>query len=85
MTIGKKRTMEISLICYAEVSYHFAMFCNPKYRGENFKWSDFPEMMSDWAEIWLFTSAIPTNKENVQLAQSFAREIARRLVDRLND
>jgi len=46
---------EIALICYACVSSNFAIFCNPKNQGCNFKWENFVNMQKNKmkTQIWL--------------------------------
>lgn len=43
--VSDKNMDRVSLICHATVCHMFAMFCNPVYRGPNFSWANFPEMM----------------------------------------
>lgn len=43
--ISNRNVDRVSLICHATVCRMFATFCKPVYRGPNFTWSNFPEMM----------------------------------------
>lgn len=49
------RQDRIALYCHAHVARNFAMFHNPRYRGPNFKWDEFPDMMADSCKVSLFT------------------------------
>jgi hypothetical protein len=83
MSISDKKSMEIANVCYANVAGQFAMFCNPKYRGPNFTWSEFANMMEGQADTWMMIHRVRGHKEDVnKTAALFAREIAERLVTR---
>lgn len=49
------RQDRIALYCHAVVARNFAMFHNPKYRGPNFDWASFPDMMAEQCKVSLFT------------------------------
>jgi hypothetical protein len=84
MKITKLKQYEIANVCYANVANEFAMFTNPRYRGENFTWDKFAEMCESQAEGWMFIHRVCGDKEAVNaLAKQYAREIAERLVDRM--
>ena len=75
--------MEVANVCYANVAGQFAMFCNSKYRGPNFTWSDFASMMEEQAGTWMMIHGVRGHKEDInKQAAQFAREIAQRLVTR---
>lgn len=84
--IQSKET-KIANICYAIVSGNFAMFCNPKNCGSNFKWSWFVTRQEEQCanDIWIYIP-VPRNKELKQeiadTAARFGKEIAERLVTR---
>ena len=83
--ISTKKRMEIANICYANVAGSFAMFTNPKYRGEKFTWERFPEMMEREADLWMMLHLVKGKKDEVNaLAKKFAREIAETLVERMS-
>lgn len=44
--ISKKRMYDIDFVCLSVVSGMFSDFINPKFRGPNFSWTGFPEMVS---------------------------------------
>lgn len=56
--ISNKNMDRVSLVCYATVSNMFAMFCNPKFRGSNFQWKNFPKMMSGHCRSQVFMANI---------------------------
>jgi hypothetical protein len=59
------------------------MFCNSKYRGPNFSWAEFANMMEGQADTWMMIHRVRGHKEDVnKTAALFAREIAERLVTR---
>jgi hypothetical protein len=84
--IQSKET-KIANICYAIVSGNFAMFCNTKNCGPNFKWSEFAEMQEDMCltDIWIYIP-VPRNTKAKQeikdMAAKFGREIAESLIRR---
>lgn len=79
----KNKQLEVANYCYALVSGMFANFHNPIFRGSKFVWSEFPELVSELAEVQVFTS-VTMNKNNKaeieRKASEFAREIASNLV-----
>ena len=82
--ISDKKRLEITNVCYANVSGHFAMFCNPRMRGPNFKWDEFATMMEEDADLWMLTADVRGHKETIhETAKQYAREIAERLVKEL--
>lgn len=88
--ISDKKRLEIANVCYANVAGDFAMFTNPKYRGENFSWERFPDMCERHAEGWMFIhgvsrSGAKNENEVKQTAKQYAKEIAQRLVDRMSE
>lgn len=81
--IPTKRMMYIELFCYSFVSHMFSCMLNPKYRGPNFKWSDFVEQMYNSTPIHFATSKYwqkDLTKEELELLQSVAKRIAQNLV-----
>lgn len=77
---------EIALICYACVSSNFAIFCNPKNQGCNFKWENFVNMQKNKmkTQIWLQMSIPEKQADKIAIenkAMQFASEIATRLVE----
>ena len=74
MSASKK--LQIANICYAHVSSDFAMFCNPKYRGTNFQWSQFKDMMVRLSQTWLMIHIPKVTPEMQELAKQYAEEIA---------
>lgn len=41
------KRIQVEAVCYATVGGMMATFCNPRYRGPNFQWDEFPEMMRE--------------------------------------
>lgn len=79
---------KIALGCYAIVSNMFASFLNPRYRGSNFKWENFPEMMKEHCERHVFLNTeIP--KKHEKLAKEHAMktgfQIAENLVKKMQE
>ena len=68
----------------ANVSGLFALFSNTKNQGPNFSWEWFVEHCVENADLWLQLSAVrgpKAGRERLnELARSYAREIAQRLV-----
>ena len=62
----------------------FADFQNPDNIGPNFKWENFPEMVSELASIHVFTTVKETriNNEIQSLSEEFSKEIATTLITR---
>ena len=81
MSPNKKK--DVALACYAMVSGTFAMMNNPKYRGPNFRWSNFPEMMAERCEVEIFIYVKRCDAEVESYAAECGREIATRLVSHL--
>jgi hypothetical protein len=85
--MNQNKRYQIANVCYAIVSGNFAMFCNPKYRGDKFKWENFADMQKEHCElhVWLHIQ-IPKDqkikKEIEETAANFAYEIAENLVTR---
>ncbi len=85
--MSQSKRYQIANICYAIVSGNFAMFCNPQYRGTNFKWEKFADMQAQHCEIhvWMHMQ-LPKDpkakKEIEETAAKFGREIAETLLDR---
>jgi len=74
---------EIALFCYASVSRMFAMFHNDEFRGPNFKWEEFAEMMEKHCKTNLFVNVKFPKKQKEECeehAGNTAREIAENLV-----
>ena len=56
--VSNRNKDQISLICHAVVAHLFAMFCNEKYRGTNFKWENFPEIAQNQCRDQVFIHGI---------------------------
>ena len=77
--LSDKKKMEISLVCHATVGNMMATMCNPKYRGANFTWERFPEMMAEHCKTQVFMSVPMTErlqKHCLEHAEQTGREIA---------
>ena len=80
---------KISLIAYATVSHLFALFHNPKMRGEHFTWEKFPELAESHVATQVFLN-IPCNNKNKQKnieeqGRKVGREIAEHLVKAMTE
>ena len=85
--LSEKKQYYIANICYANVCSAFANFCNPKYRGENFKWKDFEGMMQEKAEdlslLYDFGIQSKQDKEEAKvLFKQYSKEISHMLMSR---
>lgn len=81
--LSDRKCEEIALICYANVCSNFASFCNPKNRGPKFSWTEFADMMENYADSWMFVHHVKGDREQVNtLARKFAREIAEGMLRR---
>lgn len=79
--ISEKKRLEIANVCYANVAGRFAMFCNDQFRGPNFRWDNFVDMMVKDADLWMMIHNVRGNKKDInETAVQYAREIAERLV-----
>lgn len=84
--ISEKKQLEIATVCYANVSGNFAMFCNPKFRGENFTWEWFIEYCESHADMWMMIHGVKGDKNVIStVAKTYAKEIAETLIRRMND
>jgi hypothetical protein len=81
MSPSKKK--DVALACYAMVSNFFAMMHNPKFRGPNFEWENFPDMMAEHCKVQIFIYLKRCNAEIESYAEECGREIAVRLVSKL--
>lgn len=81
--LSQQRRSQIELICYATVGGMMASMCNPKYRGSNFTWEKFPEMMEGFCEVHVLGADIlsfKTHDEGIEYAKSFSKQLAERWV-----
>lgn len=75
----KNQQDRVALICHAIVCHRFAEMHNPKYRGTNFSWDDFPQDMGDFCETHL-----PLHVENpTDEMKAHARETGEELAERM--
>jgi hypothetical protein len=79
--LSTSKKLQIANICYANVSSSFAMFCNPKYRGANFQWDKFKDMMVRMSDTWLMIHIPKVTPEMQELAKQYAEEIASNMLD----
>lgn len=86
--ISKNQQMHVANVCYANIASQFAMFNNPKFRGENFTWEWWIDNCERDATLWMMTANVraKTAKDKPELdalAKRYAREIATTLVNHL--
>lgn len=43
----------------------FASMCNPEYRGSNFSWEEFPDMIENYCKVQFPISSIYGNSKNI--------------------
>ena len=79
--LSTSKKLQIANICYANVSSSFAMFCNPNYRGANFQWDKFKDMMVRMSDTWLMIHIPKVTPEMQELAKQYAEEIASNMLD----
>lgn len=70
----------VALVCHAIVCHRFAEMCNPRYRGSNFSWDDFPESMGELCSAELFTQIENPTDEMKAHARETGEELAERMV-----
>lgn len=81
--LSDRKCEKIALICYANVSSNFAMFCDPAKCGPMFSWAEFAGMMESMADALMVIHRVKGDREQVNtLARKFAREIAEGMVRR---
>lgn len=81
----ENKTLTIANCCYAIVAGNFAMFTNPANQGASFTWKDFPDMMAEHCktDVFMYVRTTKKNTQEIQeLAETFGREIAERLLGR---
>lgn len=79
---SEKQRLKIILACYANVSSEFAMFSNPKYRGENFSWEWFIEHCYALGDLWCMLSC-EVNERNRAAAKAFAKDCSKEIAETL--
>jgi hypothetical protein len=81
--ISAKNMDRVSLVCHATVANMFAMFCNEKYRGENFTWDKFPKMMAGQCRSQVFMADIRGKNQNevFEHAEKTGFDIAKHMVE----
>jgi hypothetical protein len=83
MSPSKKK--DVALVCYAMVSSTFAMMHNPRFRGPNFNWDEFADMMKERCEKEIFIYVYPCTDEMKSYAKQCGSEIAARLVSYIKE
>ena len=82
--LSAKISTQIKLVAYATVSNLFATFHNPKMRGENFSWDEFPKISESMVAGQIFMSVVlkgnKKQKEAKEYGQKIGYEIAEKLV-----
>ena len=87
--LSEKISNKVTLVVYATVLDLFAMFLNPKNRGENFSWKTFPSLAQKMVKTQLLLSVVIKNtkqeKEAHVYGEDIAYKIAKRLVDQMTE
>ena len=81
--MSPKTQNAIALFCYSWVCHHFAMFCNPLYRGPKFTWDRFTDMMADQCKNMLFVHVVYPKRQQDECEKHAAKtghEIAAKMV-----
>ena len=84
--LSNKKMMEISLVCHATVGSMMATMMNPKFRGAEFSWDEFPEMMAGHCRTQVFMSVSMTERQQAMVlehAERTGREIASNWVNKM--
>jgi hypothetical protein len=76
--LSNKKKMEISLVCHAAVGNMMATMSNPKYRGDNFTWERFPEMMAGYCQTQVFM-CVPMPERLKKNCQAYAEQTGREI------
>jgi hypothetical protein len=80
--VSDKKRLEIAKVVYANVASDFALFMNPKYRGEKFTWDTFVAMEEERSSEWMFIHDVKGNKvEIAPIAKTYAAAFAGRPVE----
>lgn len=74
-SLSNTKMRDIEFYCCSYVGTMFSMMLNPKFRGENFTWENFPNMVANLCEVGvhLEISSSPMQKDAVG---EYARKMA---------
>lgn len=80
--ISNKRMNDINFVCLSVVSNMFSDFINPKFRGPEFSWAGFPEMVSRFCVSQVYLSCswafdIKSEKQRAEI-DKYSQESAMR-------
>lgn len=70
--LNDKDRMKLDNLIVRYISRMFATMCNPIYRGQNFKWKDFPTWMEGYLRTQVLTMNIPKGKRDLYM--DYAKE-----------
>ncbi|MNV71108.1 hypothetical protein D3C71_1641110 [compost metagenome] len=79
---------QISLACHAIVGDKMSMLLNPKYRGPNFSWDKFPDMMARQCRIYLPINVVMSQhmiEQCLDYAEQEGRDIAQTWVKNMTE
>jgi hypothetical protein len=81
--LSLKLQNQVALVAYATVSSLFATFHNPKMRGANFTWENFPELAESHVATQSFMSIVAPTKKIQEEVEEHARKTGRQIAENL--
>lgn len=81
----KNQQDRVALTCHAIVAHRFAMMHNPRFRGPNFSWDEFPKDMAEVCETELFIYMENPSAKMKAHARKTGEELAQSLVRRMTE
>ena len=76
MNLSRTQELFVEKMCLTVVGEMFASFHNPKFRGPNFTWGGFPDLVSNLCAQQI---AIHSNSRNRVKMEEYAATFSRRL------
>lgn len=81
-TLTSRQQDKIYLVAYATVSHFFAMFHNPRMRGPNFSWDNFPNMMKEMVAVQVYSANI-VSPTHIPIAEAQARKVGFQIAENM--
>ena len=82
--LSHKKQLEIGNIVLTYVATEFAMFSNPKNRGENFTWDYWINNCEVKSDSWMHVHNVKGDQGKIkEFANKYARQTAQILVNRM--
>lgn len=70
--ISGQSKFRIESIVFSATGNMFAFFCNPKFRGDQFNWNDFPAWCQERAPMWVHGSMPRASSSHIEYAKGTA-------------